>query len=242
MRTGAFHRHADHRAGTVRGFFASFPEFAGAKSPCRFASGSTARILIVGIVPRRPTGVLALMRHLARLAAAFAVLAFAAAPAAAHPGHGDGFAAGFAHPIGGVDHLLAMVAVGLWAVPAAFVAVMAIGGALGAAGVALPGVEGWVAVSVVALGLLVCFAVRAPAAAGAALVGLFALFHGHAHGGELPETASALGFGLGFVLATAALHGAGLAAGLYSRRAVGPWIARAGGAATAAAGLAMMVG
>ena len=192
------------------------------------------------------------MRQLARLTAALALVALGAAPAAAHPGPGDGFAAGFAHPLGGFDHLLVMVAVGLWAaqlggralwaVPAAFVAVMAAGGALGTAGVALPGVEAWIAASAVVLGLAVAFAIKAPVAAGAALVGLFALFHGHAHGSELPAGASGLAFGLGFALATAALHGAGLAAGLYSRDVAGRWVARAGGAATAAAGLLLIVG
>jgi urease accessory protein len=175
-----------------------------------------------------------------------------AGPAAAHTAGGvDGVAAGLVHPLGGLDHLLAMIAVGLWAaqlgqralwaVPGAFVVVMAVGGALGAAGVALPHVEPALAASVLALGLLVAFAVRLPAAAGAAIAGLFALFHGHAHGTELPAATSALLFGVGFVAATALLHGIGLAVGLRLRDEAGRMLLRAAGAGTAAAGRMLFV-
>lgn len=149
-------------------------------------------------------------------------------PALAHanPGAGPahGFSHGLLHPLLGLDHLLAMIAVGLWAaqlggratwaVPASFVGVMAFGGLAGAAGWSLPMVETGILVSVFLLGLLVAFAVRLPAWAGALLVGAFALFHGHAHGSEMPAGASAWLYAGGFVLATAALHAAGLGLGI----------------------------
>ena len=175
--------------------------------------------------------------------------ALAASPAAAHlaPGAHGSLAAGFTHPLFGLDHVLAMVAVGLWAsqvggramalIPAAFVAAMAAGFGLSVAGLTLPSAEPMIVASVVALGLLVAAAVRLDARIGGALVALFALFHGAAHGSELGE-AGAAAFGLGFVLATAALHGAGVALGLGLAR-LGPLATRALGAATAAAGMAL---
>jgi urease accessory protein len=160
---------------------------------------------------------------------------------------GAGFAQGFAHPFGGIDHLLAMVAVGLWAaqrggralwaVPIAFVAMMALGGVAGALGLALPLVEFAIAASLIALGLAVAFAVRLPVALSALLVGLFALFHGHAHGNELPETASALAYGIGFIAATASLHALGVATGVLLKRDAGRLLVRFGGAGIAATGL-----
>lgn len=177
----------------------------------------------------------------------------AAGTAEAHTGGagGAGFAQGFSHPLGGLDHLLAMVAVGLWAaqlggralwaVPAAFVAMMAVGAVVGWAGVAMPGVEPAIALSVLVLGVAVTTAMRLPAAVGAALVGVFALFHGHAHGSELPEAASILAYGGGFVVATALLHGAGLALGLASQQRFA-WAMRLGGAGVAAAGAMLMIG
>lgn len=152
-----------------------------------------------------------------------ACIALAPAVAMAHPGHGSthGFANGFAHPLLGWDHLLAMVAVGLWAgqragkalwvLPATFVATMAAGCALAFAGVGLPGVEAGILTSVLVLGALVAFAARLPLAGGAALVACFALFHGHAHGTEMPQSLSGAAYGLGFASATALLHGVGLA-------------------------------
>jgi urease accessory protein len=160
----------------------------------------------------------------------FLILAAFALPvlAHAHPGH-DGheltwdFATGAAHPFSGWDHLLAMIAVGLWAaqlggrcrwlVPVAFVTVMALGAAPGPAGFAVPGVEQGIAVSLLVLGLLIATAVRLPVPAGMAIVGLFALFHGAAHGSEMPATADGIGYGAGFVAATALLHVVGLGLG-----------------------------
>ena len=187
-----------------------------------------------------------------RVLLAVAIVLASAATAAAHTGHGDttGFALGFAHPLLGFDHLLAMIAVGLWAaqiggralwlVPAAFVAVMAVGGAAAILGIGLPMVEMGIVGSVLVLGLLVAFAPRLPLWAPAVIVGLFALFHGHAHGTEMPDGGSGVAYGLGFVLATAALHGLGLAIGLNVTRLSGAAL-RAGGAAIAAGGIALML-
>ncbi|SFH90307.1 HupE/UreJ family protein [Albimonas pacifica] len=179
--------------------------------------------------------------------------ALAVSPAAAHVGahgvHGasESLAAGVLHPLFGLDHVLAMVAVGLWAaqvggralwmVPAAFVAAMTAGFGLSVAGLTLPSAEPMIVASVVALGLLVAAAVRLDVRVGAGLAALFALFHGAAHGAELGD-AGAAAFGLGFVAATAALHGAGVALGLGLAR-LGPVASRALGGATAAAGLAL---
>jgi urease accessory protein len=180
-----------------------------------------------------------------------------ASPASAHTGIGPtaGFTAGFVHPLGGLDHILTMVAVGLfayhlggralWLVPAAFVAMMAAGGVIGVLHAPLPFVETGIALSAVAVGALVALKVRLPVAAAMAVVGLFALFHGHVHGTEMPVAASGLTYGLGFVAATALLHGAGLgiafAFNAMSGR-VGPALARVSGAVIAVAGLALLGG
>jgi urease accessory protein len=189
--------------------------------------------------------------------AAILVAAFVAVgcgPALAHTGHEHAvsFAAGFRHPWSGLDHMLAMVAVGLWAGmnggkarwawPVAFVGVMVVGGALGIAGVALPMVESGILASVVVLGLLVLAAVRLPVAVGAALIALFALMHGHAHGGELPVEAAAASYAGGFAIATALLHGIGLAATYVADGARGRLVVRAAGALVAAAGVALVLG
>lgn len=179
---------------------------------------------------------------------ALAALTLAAGTASAHTGdHGTltGFAGGLTHPLLGLDHLLAMLAVGLWAaqqggralwaIPAAFVAAMLAGGVLAWSGVALPQVEGAIALSVLALGLLVVARLRAPLAAGMSIAAGFALFHGYAHGLEMPLAASPAQYALGFVLATACLHGAGVAGSLLGRRAV-----RLAGAGIAATGVALM--
>lgn len=180
-------------------------------------------------------------------------LAVFSAPAHAHLGTVPTpfFGAGVAHPLSGLDHIAAMVAVGLWAAlkgghavwvwPAAFVGVMLVGGGLGIAGVALPFVEPGILASVVALGLLVALAIDLPVAAGAAIIGVFALFHGHAHGAEIPETAGGLEYLAGFAVATALLHGVGLGAGLLLEPRFRS-LARLAGAATAAVGLAMIAG
>jgi urease accessory protein len=169
---------------------------------------------------------------LKRLLPAAAVLLLASAPAFAHldPGEHGSFMSGFTHPLFGLDHIVVMVAVGLWAatiggraiviVPAAFVGTMAFGYILALAGVELPFVEPVILASVVALGLLIAAAVRLPVALGATLVGIFALFHGWAQGGEL-GAASALPYGVGFALATALLHSAGIGVGLLLGSGVG---------------------
>ena len=174
----------------------------------------------------------------------FSALTFIPTLAHAHPGlpgHTHGFEAGLAHPLSGLDHVLAMVAVGLWAaqlggkarwaVPAAFVGVMTLGSALGMAGVSMPMVDSAILCSVVLLGLLVTAAARLPLAVSLAVVGLFAAFHGLAHGMELPADASGLAYTSGFALATAALHGAGFAlAATLQRFAEAGWVRVAGGA------------
>jgi urease accessory protein len=187
--------------------------------------------------------------------AAVAAVLFIAMPVAAlaHTGHGDagGFTHGFLHPLGGLDHVLAMVAVGLfaahlggralWLVPATFVAVMALGGALGMAGIALPFVETGIALSVVVLGLAVALRIGVPVLAAMALVGFFAIFHGYAHGAEMPQDASGVAYAVGFLAATALLHGAGIATGLLAARGM-PRLAQAAGGAMALAGVAILVG
>lgn len=188
--------------------------------------------------------------------AAGAVLALigATAPALAHTGHGDtsGFVAGFVHPVGGLDHVLAMVAVGLfaahlggralWAVPAAFVALMAAGGALGMNGVSVPYVETGIALSVVVFGLALASGLALPVGLAMGLVGFFAIFHGHAHGAEMPANASGATYAAGFLIATALLHGAGIALGMGAARLASQRAVRIGGAAMAAAGVGLLTG
>jgi urease accessory protein len=178
----------------------------------------------------------------------------AAGPAGAHGlgGGGTGLMAGFAHPFLGLDHAVAMVAVGLWAaqtggaarwtLPASFLAAMAAGGALGGLGIVLPAVEAGIALSVLALGIAIATAARPAAWAGMALVGAFALFHGHAHGAELPGGASPWLHAAGVLLATAALHAAGLGGGDMLRRFAGSRVARLIGGAISLAGLAWIAG
>jgi urease accessory protein len=158
----------------------------------------------------------------------FVTVALLLAPsiAFAHPGHGEesSLLVGFIHPFGGIDHLLAMTAVGLfaahlggralWAVPASFVAVMALGGIIGAAGMSLPLVETAIALSVLVFGIVIFTGMAPPVLAAMALVGIFAIFHGHAHGTEMPVNGSAAVYGAGFIAATALLHGCGIALGL----------------------------
>ena len=176
--------------------------------------------------------------------------------ALAHTGIGaaGGFAHGFWHPIGGLDHVLAMVAVGalaarlggraLWIVPAAFVAMMAVGGFIGMEGIGLPFVETGIALSVVVLGGAIALGWRLPVAAASAVVGLFAVFHGHAHGSEMPIDASGLAYGLGFMLATAALHVVGIGLGVAIGRigARSKLVLQASGGAMALAGVALLGG
>ena len=175
------------------------------------------------------------------------------AAALAHTGAGDvhGFASGFAHPFGGLDHVLAMVTVGILAwqlggralvlVPATFVLVMAAGAALGMAGIPLPSVELGIAASLIVLGGMVAFARKAPLAIVIGLVGLFAILHGHAHGTEMALDAGASAYALGFMLATALLHIGGIALGCaIGRIADGRAAYRLGGALVALAGVAIL--
>lgn len=176
-----------------------------------------------------------------------------AAPAAAHTGHGlDGLAAGFLHPLHGVDHLLAMVAVGawaaqqggraVWALPAAFVGVMAAGGLLGSSGLALAGAESVILASVLVLGAVVAAAAKLPLRVAAPVVGAFALFHGVAHGAELPEAANAPAYAAGFAAATALLHAAGIALAFALSGAKPRLALRALGAAQVGAGVLLAAG
>ena len=193
-----------------------------------------------------------------KLPIAIGAFALSTAPALAHVGVGahDSFAAGFAHPLSGLDHMLAMVAVGLWAVliagderrrwalwlvPAAFVGVMATGFAAGLGGLPLPFVEPMILASVLVLGVLSALAVSVPVAVGMLVVGFFAFFHGHAHGEELAG-AGALPFALGFALATALLHGLGIGVGTTFGGAAGRRLARAVGAATVLGGVWLAMG
>jgi urease accessory protein len=172
-------------------------------------------------------------------------------PALAHAHVGVGLASGmlsgFEHPLSGLDHFCAMIAVGMWAaqcggtaiwlVPLTFVAVMVVSGALGMAAVSIPFVEPGIVASVLVLGLLVATAMRLPLAASVALVSLFAIFHGHAHGNEMPATAAGLAYGGGFIAATAVL----LLFGVGLRRGIERWGSlrqvRFAGGAIAACGL-----
>ncbi len=170
-------------------------------------------------------------------------------------GHTHGFIHGFAHPISGIDHILAMVAVGifaanlggraLWAVPLTFMGFMVVGGALGIFGVSLPFVEVGIALSIVVLGIAVAVKWDWPVTLAMAMVGLFAVFHGHAHGTEMPLDASGAAYAAGFVAATCLLHLAGIGIGLgigktgelYSHR-----VTQASGVAVALAGIAVLTG
>jgi len=152
--------------------------------------------------------------------------------ASAHEGaHLAGIGAGLAHPFSGLDHLLAMVAVGVWAaqlgrravwvLPLTFPAVMAVGALLGAVGVPLPGVEAAIAASIVVLGAAVVMSLKVSLPVSAALIAAIALFHGHAHGTELPHAVSPIAYGAGFIAATLALHAIGLGLALVCRRPLG---------------------
>ena len=178
-----------------------------------------------------------------------ALLALAAGPALAHSGTGlaGGFASGVLHPLSGPDHLLAMVAVGLWGaflgrpliyiLPMVFPAVMAIGGVLGMANVPLPPVEIGIAVSVLVLGGAIAFGLRAPIWAASAMVAVFAIFHGYAHGQELPSAADPIGYSVGFVLATGSLHVVGILLGQLTHSPLGRRLAQGLGGAIALAGV-----
>ncbi|MBE1236357.1 HupE/UreJ family protein [Phaeovibrio sulfidiphilus] len=196
-----------------------------------------------------------MVRRISGLGATALAVALWPQVALAHTGFGStsGFAHGFLHPVSGLDHLLAMVMVGilawqlggraLWALPVTFVGVMALGGALGMAGVSVPFVEVGIALSVVVLGLAVAFRVGVPLAGLLSLVAVFAVFHGHAHGAEMPETVAGYAYGLGFLVATMLLHLAGISLGFLIGRvgeAHGAFAVRSAGAIGAAAGLVIL--
>src|SRR4029079_9646388 len=184
-------------------------------------------------------------------------LCLAPTAAFAHVGVGStsGFVHGFMHPFSGLDHQLAMILVGvfayqlggraLWLVPLTFVGVMALGGFLGVMGIPVPFVEVGIALSVIVLGAIVAFGVKAPVAAAMAAVGFFAIFHGHAHGSEMPLDASGFEYGLGFMLAGTALHtvgiGLGFPIGLCSH-AFGNRGSRLAGGVASVAGIGLPLG
>jgi len=187
-------------------------------------------------------------RH-AFLRAALVALVLTPAAALAHEetGQAAGFLAGLAHPVSGMDHVLAMIAVGLWGavlgapaiwvLPVAFPMVMALGGLMGLLGIPVPGVEIGIAISAIVLGAMVLAEVRPPIWLAALIVAFFAVFHGHAHGRELPEGTSALLYSFGFVVATGLLHAVGILLGVAHRWPAGRKALRAAGAGVALAGL-----
>jgi urease accessory protein len=177
------------------------------------------------------------------------LLALPAATLHAHPLHTSmgGLASGIVHPLFGFDHFLVMLAVGLWAaqlggralwlVPGTFLGMVVAGGALGFAGVPVPFAEQGIAASIVVMGLLIVMAARLPIWSGMALVGLFALFHGHAHAVELTAGLSATTYAIGFVLTTALLHLVGIALGVLAQRLQRPILPRLVGVSLLLAGL-----
>jgi urease accessory protein len=183
---------------------------------------------------------------------ALLMLVLLALPAWAHEqsGQAAGFVTGLLHPVSGLDHVLAMVAVGLWGaqlgapaiwlLPVTFPLMMACGGFLGLLGVPLPGVEVGIAASAVLLGAMVATESRPPLALAAALVAFFAVFHGHAHGTELPPGQSGLLYSFGFVVATGCLHAVGIALGLLHRWRSGRVALRGAGAAVGLTGLVFL--
>ena len=180
------------------------------------------------------------------------VVFLSAESAFAHPQKGEavGFLTGFRHPISGLDHVLAMVAVGLWGaqlgapavwvLPVAFPMVMAVGGMLGLMGIPLPGIEYGIALSAILLGAAVMFEVRPPLGLAALLVGFFAIFHGHAHGTELPPGQSAMLYSIGFVMATGCLHAVGIGIGTVHRWEWGQRLLRVAGGLVAMGGAFFM--
>jgi urease accessory protein len=193
------------------------------------------------------------MTAIHRLALAALLLA-ASGPALAHEGGlaAGGFGTGFLHPLLGLDHVAAMVAVGLWGaflgapaiwvLPVAFPLVMALGGALGVMGVPLPAVETGIAASAIVIGVAVALAFRPPIWIAAVIVAFFAIFHGHAHGTEMPGAVSPLAYAAGFVIGTGFLHLAGIALGLLTRSRPGMLAVRAMGGGIAVAGLGFLTG
>ncbi len=165
--------------------------------------------------------------------------------------NGLGFLDGFGHPVSGIDHILAMIAVGVWAsqekrsalwvLPTSFVAMMVVGALLGVMGAPMPAAELGIAASVLVLGALIAASARLPLAAAAAFVGACAVLHGHAHGAEMPEAASPMLYGLGFVFGTSLLHAIGVGLGCWARSKSAHFAVRIGGSAMAAVGLALLI-
>ena len=187
-------------------------------------------------------------RHLALMVLGAVALLAIPSPLAAHEGgSAAGFVSGVLHPISGLDHVLAMIAVGIWGaqlgspaiwlLPITFPLVMAFGGMMGLMGVPLPGVEVGIGLSALALGLMVAMERRPPLWGAAALVGFFAIFHGYAHGAELPEGESGLLYSIGFVLSTGTLHACGIALGVIHKWPWGKRVLRLAGAVIALAGV-----
>jgi urease accessory protein len=183
------------------------------------------------------------MKQTSRVFAILAAILLLPSLAHAHVGVGEtsGFVHGMGHPLSGLDHICAMVAVGLWAaqmggraiwaVPLTFVSVMALGGALGMLGVHIPFVETGIVISVLALGVLIAASVHLPLAVSIIVVGLFAIFHGHAHGAEMPETVSGFAYAAGFIIATAFLHACGIGLGIAIQKLASPAVVRFAGIA-----------
>ena len=178
---------------------------------------------------------------------------FAPAAALAHPGHdgAGGLVHGFFHPVTGIDHVLAMIAVGvlaaqyggraLWLVPMSFLVAMAVAGAIGMAGIPVQIVEAGIGLSVVVLGLMIAFQIKPPTLVAMVVVGFFALFHGYAHGSEMPNGLAGLSFAAGFLVATALLLSAGVGLGLLlQRRTSSRRLIQAGGGAMALVGIAVL--
>jgi urease accessory protein len=192
-------------------------------------------------LPRRP-------QERVAIAASAAVALFIGGSAEAHMGTGlaGGFGSGFRHPFGGADHLLAMVSVGLWgaflgrplisALPVIFPAVMVAGAVMGMLGVVLPPVEFGIALSVTVLGGCIALSLQAPVWVASLIVAIFAIFHGYAHGKELPSAADPVGYSLGFVLATGSLHVLGIGIGFLNHRPGGVRVTRGLGVLIASAG------
>lgn len=192
--------------------------------------------------------------HHAKRALLLLALMCASAAVRAHSDEivAGGFVSGYLHPLTGLDHLLAMVAVGIWgatlgrplvwALPVAFPLLMVVGGVLGIAGIKLPYVEPGIAMSVVVLGLAILSAWRAPVGVAIGIVAAFGVLHGYAHGTELPTTAAPAAYAAGFVVSTGLLHLAGIAMGLIKSVPHGPQWLRASGGAIAAAGVWILAG
>ena len=203
----------------------------------------------LGMITKPDSG--AAMRRLATLVLLL-VLVPSVAEAHTQTGGIGGFVGGFLHPLTGVDHVAAMVAVGLWGaylgapamwlLPVIFPMVMAFGGALGVLGVPLPGVEFCIALSAIMLGMAVAFAARPPLWVASVMVGFFAIFHGHAHGTELPRAANPFTYAVGFVVATGLLHLSGISLGLLTRWPWGKAVVQTGGGVIACLGFCFLFG